>query len=433
MSTAVESLASLAADVAAGSFLTSMSSMRKRKADNDAEEPELKVFKTDGPPQTSSALLSSTSISPPQTSSTVANPSSLVSPKPVKANNHEGTTTPTTEDSKTDEPPSRARSVRLEQNRKAARESRRRKKVMIEELQRSVIFFSRANSTLKQQNDDLTRLLLQAQASVSAVNGSNAGPSRPENNVPPDAQPAPAASTAKQETDQRQAQAVATQAMYESQGYPAAAARAAAQAMNSAAAAAAVPPAATSVATTTAAAATTVATTPAPSPFTGGALPTMQPGATMQAMANFQQAAAAAMQVAIQGMQSIPGVNLTQLAMAPPAAGTNAQQAYTDTMTALAMQQAAAAAAAAAGQQFAMHAAAGLPFLPPHAMQMAWQQYGQQQAAAALQLQQQQVQAQQQQAHAPASASEAAHESSLHQPGAAATEAQTEANQESKN
>jgi hypothetical protein len=380
MSTAVESLASLAADAAAGSFLTSMSSMRKRKAEDNGEEPELKVFKTDGPPQTS-AFLSTSSVSPPQTS-TVTIPSS--STKQVKANDHhEGTTTPTTcEGSKTggDEPPSRARSVRLEQNRKAARESRRRKKVMIEELQRSVIFFSRANSTLKQQNDDLTRLLLQAQASVSAVSGQGST-GNSETKAPQEAS-APPVSTAKQETDQLQAQTVATQAMYESQGYPAAAARAAAQAINSAVA---VTPAAATV------------TSPAPSSFTGGALPTMQPGATMQAMANFQQAAAAAMQVAIQGMQSIPGVNLTQLAMAPPAAGTNAQQAYTDTMTALAMQQAAAAAAAAAGQQFAMHAAAGLPFLPPHAMQMAWQQYGQQQAAALQLRQQQQAQAQQQQ------------------------------------
>jgi len=39
---------------------------------------------------------------------------------------------------------------------------------MIEELQRSVIFFSRANGTLKQRNDDLERLLLQAKAQVQA-------------------------------------------------------------------------------------------------------------------------------------------------------------------------------------------------------------------------------------------------------------------------
>jgi len=61
---------------------------------------------------------------------------------------------------------SKSREVRLEQNRKAARESRRRKKVMVEELQRSVIFFSRANAFLKQQNDEYTRMLAQAQAAV---------------------------------------------------------------------------------------------------------------------------------------------------------------------------------------------------------------------------------------------------------------------------
>jgi len=65
-------------------------------------------------------------------------------------------------------PMSKAREIRLEQNRKAARESRRRKKIMIEELQRSVIFFSRANGTLKQRNDELERLLLQAKGQVQA-------------------------------------------------------------------------------------------------------------------------------------------------------------------------------------------------------------------------------------------------------------------------
>ena len=40
----------------------------------------------------------------------------------------------------------KTREMRLEQNRKAARESRKRKKVLVEELQRSVIFFSRGAS-----------------------------------------------------------------------------------------------------------------------------------------------------------------------------------------------------------------------------------------------------------------------------------------------
>ena len=71
---------------------------------------------------------------------------------------------------------SKAREIRLEQNRKAARESRRRKKVMIEELQRSVIFFSRANGTLKQQNDELSRLLMQAQTQVAAIENQQQNP-----------------------------------------------------------------------------------------------------------------------------------------------------------------------------------------------------------------------------------------------------------------
>lgn len=69
-------------------------------------------------------------------------------------------------------PMSKAREIRLEQNRKAAQESRRRKKIMVEELQRSVIFFSKANGTLKQQNDELHRLLISAQAQVQALEAS---------------------------------------------------------------------------------------------------------------------------------------------------------------------------------------------------------------------------------------------------------------------
>ena len=64
---------------------------------------------------------------------------------------------------------SKSREIRLEQNRKAARESRRRKKVMVEELQRSVIFFSRANQVLKQQHDEYSRMLAQAQATIAQM------------------------------------------------------------------------------------------------------------------------------------------------------------------------------------------------------------------------------------------------------------------------
>jgi hypothetical protein len=225
-------------------------------------------------------------------------------------------------------PISKAREIRLEQNRKAARESRRRKKVMIEELQRSVIFFSRANGTLKHQNDDLSRVLMQAQAQVASIEGPQQSISAPTSQQ---------AAQGKAETPQQQqpqgglqqseANTVATQAVYESQGFPAAAARAAAQTMNGSNSGSAPAPAA---------------------PAASHSLPAMQPGATMQAMANFQQAAAAAMQQAVQGM-GIPGVSVQALSATAPA-GANSQQAYNDTMTALAMQQA--AVAAAAGQQF---------------------------------------------------------------------------------
>ena len=72
-------------------------------------------------------------------------------------------------------PMTKAREVRLEQNRKAARESRRRKKIMIEELQRSVVFFSRANGTLKHQNEELQRLLLNAQSRISSLEKNASG------------------------------------------------------------------------------------------------------------------------------------------------------------------------------------------------------------------------------------------------------------------
>lgn len=206
---------------------------------------------------------------------------------------------------------------------------------MIEELQRSVIFFSRANGTLKQQNDELTRLLMQAQRQIAAVDGDSKVAAKPS----VAAAPLPAQKKTEHQDEAAelaQANAVATQAMYESQGFPAAAARAAALSMTGASAAASIA---------------------SPTMPTHASLPVMQPGATMQAMANFQQAAAAAMQAAMGQMQEIPGLNTSQLAAAP--AGTNAQQAYTDTMTAIAMQLA----AASAGQQFLAHP--GMQYLQP--------------------------------------------------------------------
>jgi hypothetical protein len=59
-----------------------------------------------------------------------------------------------------------ARARRLEQNRRAAIESRRRKKVMIAELQRSVTFYTKANESLKVVNLDLEQRLFLARQRV---------------------------------------------------------------------------------------------------------------------------------------------------------------------------------------------------------------------------------------------------------------------------
>lgn len=207
----------------------------------------------------------------------------------------------------------KARETRLEQNRKAARESRRRKKVMIEDLQRSVIFFSRANGALKHQNDELTRLLMQAQAQVSVIESTM-------NNAPVSASTTPATAVVNGQHQQ-------TLTTFDNES-----------------------PAAQSSSNEAKTPAPATSATPLPPPATTQTyphVPVMQPGATMQAMASFQQAAAAAMQVAVQGMQGIaPGASLASLAQPAPTTGSaSAQQAYNDTMTALAMQQAAIAAA----------------------------------------------------------------------------------------
>lgn len=239
-----------------------------------------------------------------------------------------------------------ARVIRLEQNRKAARESRRRKKSMIEELQRSVIFFSRTNGTIKQQNEELARLVLQAQVQVGVIENQKKG-----ENTTTAAEPSVKTATVKTEdqkprAEQYRAESVVTQAMYESKGFSSAAPKSAAHSAN-----------ATCSPTPAQATSSPSATVPS-----GQCVPSMQPGATMQAMANFQHAAAAAMQAATQGMQGNVGLSMGALANPPPAP--NAQQVFNDTMAAIAMQQ---AAAAVTGQQFLNN-----PFMAP---MLAWQNH----------------------------------------------------------
>lgn len=221
----------------------------------------------------------------------------------------------------------KARETRLEQNRKAARESRRRKKVMIEDLQRSVIFFSRANGALKHQNDELTRLFMQAQAQVSVIESTNAVNKK---QTPATTTANASANDSHLRKDGQDQQSPASSST-ENESRPGVKASS-----ND------------GVAPAPATAATQVP--PLPPPATNAPtyppVAAMQPGATMQAMASFQQAAAAAMQVAVQGMQGIsPGASMTTLGQPSVTTGSvSAQQAYNDTMTALAMQQAAIAA-----------------------------------------------------------------------------------------
>jgi len=80
----------------------------------------------------------------------------------LKSDDNDGTEPP----AKRAKNPDKTRQMRLEQNRKAARESRKRKKVLVEELQRSVIFFSRANGTLRSQNDEMEKMLLQVRQGI---------------------------------------------------------------------------------------------------------------------------------------------------------------------------------------------------------------------------------------------------------------------------
>ena len=260
---------------------------------------------------------------------------------------------------------SKAREVRLEQNRKAARESRRRKKVMIEELQRSVIFFSRANGTLKQQNEELQRLLVQAQTQVQSIqhnpntvsgmpgasNQSNDGGQQPvatgqvsapttggNSGVDPggtgsglDPSNAQQAVTVAQQAQAQAAQAAtqlqfqnmaqvhaaqtaAAQAMYESQGFPAAAARVAAQSIMTGAAAAA------------------AGSAPAPSPANNNA----------PADANAQAAATMAanpFMAAMMGMGMPPGAAVPASVPGAAAPGPGITPNPMDTLNQFAMQQ----------------------------------------------------------------------------------------------
>ena len=132
-----------------------------------------------------------------------------------------------------------ARARRLEQNRRAAIESRRRKKVMIAELQKSVAFYAKANESIKMDNLDLEQKLLLAKkrilqrkagvdpAASLASERANAGSSLIESNPKGSDQPSIVATVHPQyttggpvRTDQIIAQLSATKALCEAMGYP---------------------------------------------------------------------------------------------------------------------------------------------------------------------------------------------------------------------
>jgi len=256
---------------------------------------------------------------------------------------------------------SSSRNVRLEQNRKAAIESRRRKKVMIDELQRSVIFFSRANDSLKQQNDALELMLMQAQAKISTMEAGNDVSTQEKTTLcdssasQSDGIPNPLGTS----IGQAQSETVAVQAVDQRRGFTSLATGAAAQCVNGR-----LEEVPTALAARTNASSTHPSTKPSPMQ--------MRPKA-----ADFQQAAGGATPSPANGMQSIPGLDINQIAAI--SMGVNPQQTYTDTMAAFALQQAVAAAAAGSGQNQFMFPT-GMPFVVnPLVYQLAQQQQESQQ------------------------------------------------------
>jgi hypothetical protein len=135
---------------------------------------------------------------------------------------------------------------------------------------------------------------MQAQTQISQMESGQTPAPAAANTEQGLASPQPAAQPPVQgDPQQAQAQAVAQQAVYESQGFSSAAARMAAQTMNAGG--------------SNASETSTPATSTAGAPAATGAqtMPHMQTGATMQAMANFQQAAAVSVSLKLVVGQSV--------------------------------------------------------------------------------------------------------------------------------
>lgn len=117
------------------------------------------------------------------------------------------------------------REERLALNRTAASESRRRKREMVEDLQRSVTFFSKANASLKSRNAELERQLVLAKQRVFGTDTPDRLLRQTVSNSTLHHYSLPSS------VDDPQAQAAhfsAAQAMFKSMGFPPAAARQAA-------------------------------------------------------------------------------------------------------------------------------------------------------------------------------------------------------------
>ena len=156
---------------------------------------------------------------------------------PMSMSNSSPSTTPTSDDKKAQtKDVNAARARRLEQNRRAAIESRRRKKVMIAELQKSVAFYTKANESIKTDNLDLEqKLILAKQRIVQIKNGDMVSTTmalEQENNVASSSLASnlkmsssghhyPSAATAGHiQTNQILAQLSTTKALCEAMGYP---------------------------------------------------------------------------------------------------------------------------------------------------------------------------------------------------------------------
>lgn len=206
----------------------------------------------------------------------------------------------------TSDNPFNKRLNRLEQNRRAAKVSRERKKFMVDELQRSVTVFKSANASLKVQNEELVRLIGLAQKLADEgvskqvpKKGSKSKKEKVAIHIKDD-QTVPSTLSSNAVTPLPLVKSIDTSKV----------------------------------------SGNFVTSDPSTESSTSQAAPT-NPNAIMQAMSNFQQAATDAMYAAMQARQQNPtGVSAESVSHPIP----DAQQAYMDTMAALAIQNSLAAA-----------------------------------------------------------------------------------------